>query len=61
MAKVPGVKGTTFGVEIDSENHVVYIAGEEYVRGEKETSIFTRAYVMGRDHKKLEIRSALNL
>lgn len=61
MANVPGVKGNTFDLKVDTDNHIVYVDEDELVRGARETSLFVKAYIMGRDHKKLEIRSSLNL
>jgi hypothetical protein len=61
MANVPGVRGKTFDLKVDTDNHIVYVGEDELVRGARETSLFVKAYIMGRDHKKLEIRSSLNL
>lgn len=61
MDKVPGVNGKTFDVKVDIENGIVYIGDEIYTEGVNETHLFIKAYTMGRNHKKQEIKEALSL
>ena len=61
MANVPDVKGKPFDLKVDTDNHIVYVGEDELVRGARETSLFVKAYIMGRDHNKLEIRSSSNI
>lgn len=61
MGKVPGVNGKTFDVRVDKDKHIVYIGDEVYIKGQKETQLFIKAYTMGRNHKKQEIKEALSL
>lgn len=62
MAKVPGVNGNTYGVEIELNGETyVKINNETITTNRKEVNLFLQAYKMGRDHKKTEIRNALNI
>jgi len=64
MAKIPGINGFFSGdIEINLDNGSSYVKiGDEIVtRDAKEVRLFHRAYTMGRDHKKQEIRQALGL
>ena len=56
-----GIKGETYGVEIDMVAGNVFIAGEQIISDPHETYIFNLAYRMGRDHKKKQIREALGI
>jgi len=60
MTDLPGVRGNTFGLDI--RDNLVYISNDVQVtKNSAETQIFLLAYRMGRDHKKMEIREALNI
>jgi hypothetical protein len=59
MTEFPGVKGTTFGLDI--RDNIVYISEIQITKNSVETQLFLYAYRMGRDHKKMEIRNALSL
>lgn len=60
MTDLPGVRGNTFGLDIRDD--LVYISNDVQVtKNSAETQIFLLAYRMGRDHKKMEIREALNI
>ena len=62
MGKVPGVKGNTYGVEIEvNEKAYVKIADEVITEDRDQVHLFLQAYRMGRDHKKAEIRTALDI
>jgi len=54
-----GVRGNTFGLDI--RDNIVYIGDIAMTNTDEETQLFIYAYRMGRDHKKMEIREALNL
>lgn len=55
------IRGNTFGVKIDLVQGTVYIGDQLIIDNEKEARIFYRAYAMGRDHKKQEIRMSLGV
>ena len=60
MTDLPGVRGNTFGLDI--RDNLVYISNDVQVtKNSAETQIFLLAYRMGRDHKTMEIRKALNI
>lgn len=62
MAKVPGVNGNTYGVEVQlNGKSYVKINDEIVTTNRKEVNLFLQAYKMGRDHKKTEIRNALQI
>lgn len=63
MGKVPGVNGNTYEVEVSSKKADPYvkIAGVLVTRDIDKVHLFLKAYKMGRDHKKTEIRNALNI
>lgn len=63
MGKVPGVNGNTYEVEVSSNKADPYvkIAGVLVTRDIDKVHLFLKAYKMGRDHKKTEIRNALNI
>jgi hypothetical protein len=56
-----GIKGNTYGVEIDTVEGYVRIAGSLLTDNLRETYLFNLAYMMGRDHKKIQIREALGI
>ncbi len=56
-----GIKGNTYGVEIDTVGGYVRIAGNLLTDNLRETYLFNLAYTMGRDHKKIQIREALGI
>jgi len=58
----PGITGNAFGVVINMTTHTVTIAGEVLIDVDPRlTSLFHKAYVLGREHKKMEIRQVLNV
>ena len=62
MGNVPGVNGNTYGVYIELNGDAYVKVGDEVLtKDRKEVSLFLMAYKMGRDHKKTEIRNALNI
>ena len=60
MARVPGVKGNTYGIDVDLQNGVVKIADQVIVDDIEKARLFVQAYRLGREHKKTQIRDALN-
>lgn len=57
----PGITGNAFGVVINMTKHTVEIGGELLIDGDPRlTHLFHKAYVLGREHKKLEIRQVLS-
>jgi len=62
MGNVPGVKGNTYGLEIELNGKAyVKIADEVIIEDRRQVHLFLQAYKMGRDHKKAEIRAALDI
>lgn len=61
MGKVPGVNGNTYSVFIDLQEGYVRIGDEFVTQKIDEARLFAMAYRLGRDHKKTEIRNALNI
>jgi len=66
MGNIPGIRGNTYDVDIqlsdkDNNNSYVKIADQILTTDRKEVHLFLRAYRMGRDHKKNEIRTALGI
>ena len=62
MGNVPGGNGNTYGVSIELNGDTCVKIGDEVItKDRKEVSLFLMAYKMGRDHKKTEIRNALNI
>ena len=64
MANVPGINGFYSGdieIKIDNGNSYVKIGDEIVTSDAKEVRLFHRAYTMGRDHKKQEIKKALGI
>jgi hypothetical protein len=63
MAKgiIKGVSGETFDLTIDTKNGIVKIGDQVFCEGIQEARIFLSAYKMGRNHKKLEIKNALDI
>ena len=55
------IRGNTFGVKIDIEKGTVHIGEQLIIDNEKDARLFYRAYAMGRDHKKQEIRMSLGV
>ena len=61
-----GIRGNTYDVDIqlsDKDNNKSYvkIGNQVVTTNRKEVHLFLRAYRMGRDHKKNEIRTALGI
>lgn len=63
MAKVPGINGYFSGnIEIQVDNEYYVKIGDEILTDEpSEVRLFLRAYKLGRDHKKTEIKTALGI
>ena len=62
MGNVPGVNGNTYDLNVKVNGETYVKIGEQLVTEDREmTHLFLRAYKMGRDHKKTEIRNALNI
>ena len=55
------IRGNTFDLKIDIDNGTVHIGDQLIIDDPKETRIFQQEYMMGRDHKKLEIRMSLGV
>jgi hypothetical protein len=62
MGNVPGINGNTYSLEVclDKECYVK-VADAVITENRSEVRVFLMAYKMGRDHKKTEIRNALNI
>ena len=55
-----GITGNSYGVVINHTTGSVHIGDQPViVNDHAATSIFHRAYVMGREHKKMEIKQVL--
>ena len=62
MANVPGVNGNTYDLDVKINGEAYVKIGDQLVTKDREqVHLFLRAYKMGRDHKKTEIRNALNI
>lgn len=63
MAKVPGINGYFSGnIEIQVNDEYYVKIGDEILTDEpSEVRLFLRAYQLGRDHKKTEIKTALGI
>lgn len=62
MGNVPGINGNTYALEIELNGKAyVKIDGNIITEKRSEVRLFLMAYKMGRDHKKTEIRNALNI
>lgn len=59
MNAFSGVRGNTYGLDI--RDSIVYIGDIAMTNNTEETQLFIYAYRMGRDHKKMEIREALDI
>jgi hypothetical protein len=55
------IRGNTFGVKIDLKNGTVHIDDNLITDDPKMAQFFSKAYVMGRDHKKMEIKMSLGV
>lgn len=63
MADVPGINGYYSGdIKISVEPDYYVKIGDEILTNEpNEVRLFLRAYQLGREHKKTEIRTALGI
>ena len=61
MSSMPGVKGDTYGIDIDLKSGVVKIGDQVVTEKLAEARIFSMAYRLGREHKKNQIRNALGI
>jgi len=59
MSIISGVRGNTYGLDI--RYGMVYIGDIAMTNNSQETQLFLYAYRIGRDHKKMEIREALDI
>jgi hypothetical protein len=62
MAKVVYDAEGLYKVEIDTVSGNVKLGDQEYIiNNTRDTSVFKRAYLLGREHKKSQIAKALGL
>jgi hypothetical protein len=59
---VPGVDGSTYGVKVDMKLGDVTVGDLQLISGDIPTTrMFAHAYRLGREHKKMQIRTALSI
>jgi len=64
MVDVPGINGYYSGdikISVEQEDYYVKIGDEILTNEPNEVRLFLRAYQLGREHKKTEIRTALGI
>ena len=62
MSKTEYIEDGLYQVEIDTTQGSVTLGGYKFIiDSEREASIFERAYLMGREHKKSQITKILGL